>query len=989
MKNTISPQLQSHFLELSPDLICIAGFDGFLKYINPSWEKLLGYSEKELLSKPFLDFIHTQDHNKNNEEIYNLSKGNISQNFQNRYICKNGTIKHIQWTARPILEENVIYCIGKDITKKKITDDKFRRIFENSPNAIVINNIKNRKIIECNSSFENTFGYTRDEILGKTTEKFWKIEGNRNHLLSILLKENKLEVKELSLLHKSGKTILADVNVTLIEIEGEHFSVSDIVDISTQKELEVRLQENEKNYKNLYKSALVALFQVDLKLGKVTNANHAAAILFGYTTIKEFKNKFNSVNHYAELEDREKILAEINSKGRIDNVLMHTKKVDGTLIWNEASFKLNKKTGILDCASVDVTVRVEQENELIQAKTIAGEHKTKFEILSNVTFEGILIHDKGVPISMNNSFVKLFDYTQDEINSADLVKLLVREEHQQIVYDNIKNERTLPYEIIMLKKNGTEFPVEIEGKTYIDKNNHKQRVTAFRDITKRKLAEKELLASEERFRNAITYAPFPAIIHSEGKVLQLTDEWTRITGYTLEDIPSIDKWVQKAYGQNAAPSKEFIENLYKIESRVDDGEWEVKTKDGRFRIWDFSTSPIGTLPNGNKIVISMASDVTERKHAEEELIREKVFSESVMNAATDTIYIFNSETGEPIYWNQSTMDILGYTNKEMKSKLAGSASFHKEEDLVRIETCTKDCLQNGRSSIQVEARAKDNSYIPFDYHLSRIDRGHEKEYICVVGRDVTKSKETEKELIKAKEKAEESDRLKSAFLANMSHEIRTPMNGILGFTDLLKSPNLSGEKHQKYIDIIEKSGARMLTTIHNIIDISIIESGQIQVSLSNVDLNKQIDELHEFFSPEAEKKNIQFTIKKSLPDQSVFIETDQDKLISILTNLIKNAIKYTLSGYIELSYTLDKNSTPALIQFSIKDTGLGIPEEKQKTIFNRFVQADTKDQMMQEGSGLGLSIASAYVEKLGGKMYLESEIGVGSHFSFTIPLIEK
>ncbi|MDE5419967.1 PAS domain S-box protein [Labilibaculum sp. DW002] len=857
MKNNISPKLQSHFLELSPDLICIAGFDGFLKYINPTWEKLLGYTEKELLSKPFLDFIHPHDHPKNDEEMFNLSKGNIIQDFENRYVCKNGEIKYIHWTFRPILEENVIYCIGKDITKKRITEDKFRRIFENSPNAIAINNIETRKIIECNTSFETTFGYTRDEILGKTTEKFWKIDEDRERLLSVLLNEGKLEVKELSLLHKSGKTILADVNVTLIEIEGEYYSVSDIVDISAKKEMETKLQEKDKNYKNLYKSALVALFQHDLNIGKVIHANYAAAKLFGYTTIDEFKEKFESVNHYANIEDRDHILSEINSKGRIDNVLMHTKKVDGTLIWNEASFKLSK-SGILDCASVDVTKRIEQENELKQIKNIAVEHKTKFEILSNATFEGILIHDKGVPISMNESFVKLFGYTQDEIDSADLVKMLVRKEHQQIVYNNIQNERTLPYEIIMLRKDGTEFPVEIEGKTYFDKDNQKLRVTAFRDITERKLAA-------------------------------------------------------------------------------------------------------------------------------EEVKREKAFSESVMNAATDVIYIFNPETGEPIYWNQANLDILGYTNEEMKSRLAGSASFHKDEDLDRLEKCTNDCLEYGRSSIQVEARAKDNSYIPFDFNLSRIDRGQKEKYICVIGRDVTKSKEAENELIKAKEKAEESDRLKSAFLANMSHEIRTPMNGILGFTDLLKTPGLTGEKQQKYIKIIENSGARMLSTIHDIIDISTIESGQADVSLSSIDLNQHADDFLEFFLPEANRKGIQLSIPNKLPNEYCVVKSDLEKLNSIVTNLIKNAIKYTHSGKIEFAYSIKKDTKKTKLEFHIKDTGIGIPKKRQTAIFERFIQADIEDEKVYEGSGLGLAITKAYVEMLGGKIWVESEVNSGSKFSFSIP----
>ena len=237
------------------------------------------------------------------------------------------------------------------------------------------------------------------------------------------------------------------------------------------------------------------------------------------------------------------------------------------------------------------------------------------------------------------------------------------------------------------------------------------------------------------------------------------------------------------------------------------------------------------------------------------------------------------------------------------------------------------------------------------------------------------------ELSLAKEKAEESDRLKSAFLANMSHEIRTPMNGILGFAGLLKEPNLTGKEQQKYIQIIEKGGARMLNIINDIISISKIESGQMDVTISDSNINEQIEYIYTFFKPEVEAKGMQLSFKNMLPVKEATIKTDREKLFAILTNLVKNAIKYSEKGSIEIGY--DKKGEH--LEFYVKDSGIGIESNRKEAIFERFIQADIEDKMARQGAGLGLSISKAYVELLGGKLWVESEKGIGSIFYFTIP----
>ena len=260
-------------------------------------------------------------------------------------------------------------------------------------------------------------------------------------------------------------------------------------------------------------------------------------------------------------------------------------------------------------------------------------------------------------------------------------------------------------------------------------------------------------------------------------------------------------------------------------------------------------------------------------------------------------------------------------------------------------------------------------------------KSKEKCLITIV--DISQLKFTESELIKAREKAEESDRLKSAFLANMSHEIRTPMNGILGFSELLKTLKLTGEKQQEFIDIIQKSGVRMLNVINDIISISKIESQPIEVLVNDTNINEEVEYIYHFFKLEAEQKKLHISFRNGLKSDHALIRTDREKVYAILTNLVKNAIKYTQTGAIELGYDLKGE----LIEFYVKDSGPGIHEEQKEIIFERFRQGSKSLTPNIEGAGLGLSISKAYVEMLGGKIWVESKIGQGSTFRFSLPYL--
>ncbi len=199
---------------------------------------------------------------------------------------------------------------------------------------------------------------------------------------------------------------------------------------------------------------------------------------------------------------------------------------------------------------------------------------------------------------------------------------------------------------------------------------------------------------------------------------------------------------------------------------------------------------------------------------------------------------------------------------------------------------------------------------------------------------------------------------------------------------LLKEPKLSGEQQQMFIEIIEKSGERMLNIINDLINISKIESGQMDVHLSETNINEQLNFLYNFFKLEAKQKRLKLTVNYPVKDEQSNIVTDKEKVYAILTNLIKNALKFTKSGTIDFGYQVAENK----LIFYIKDTGIGIPLHKQKTIFERFVQASTGMSSVYEGAGLGLAISKAYVEMLGGEIWIESEQGKGTCFYFTLPV---
>ncbi|MCF8339043.1 MAG: response regulator, partial [Bacteroidales bacterium] len=258
----------------------------------------------------------------------------------------------------------------------------------------------------------------------------------------------------------------------------------------------------------------------------------------------------------------------------------------------------------------------------------------------------------------------------------------------------------------------------------------------------------------------------------------------------------------------------------------------------------------------------------------------------------------------------------------------------------------------------------------------------ENTFLQAIVRDITERKKTEQELLKAKDKAEESDRLKTAFLASMSHEIRTPMNHILGGLDLLLDPEITHEEKEEFHSIIKKSSNQLLKLIDDIIDVSQLDSGQLEIKKDTFSLQSFLNEIKEEATNLKNNDEVDFQINTSAHQQKFdYLHTDKVRLKQVLISLLSNAFKFTKKGTVELGYS---EKSEDMLQFYVSDTGIGIPEDSKKLIFEQFRQVDYDNTREYEGTGLGLTIAKGVVHLLGGDIWVESEEGKGSTFYFTI-----
>ena len=790
--------------------------------------------------------------------------------------------------------------------------------------------------------------------------------------------------------------------------------------ITERKIAENKLKESELKYRSLIESSSDAIFCVD-ENGEYMFTNQLFASTFGKTPEYFIGKTFWDIYDKEHADFRFNASKRLFTTGESESIEVEVPLKDKILYFLATTNPIKDEKGkvILNLThATDITKLKMVEKELQNAKEKAEESESKyFNLYSLMRLMSDTMPDMLWAKDLNNRFIftnkavceKLLiaKDTSEPIGKDDLFfahrqrnlhpenpewftfgelcidsDTITKKEMKQMQFDEFGNV------------NGKFLYLDVhKAPLYNDKNEYIGLVGSARDITERKQAETILAESEQLLRESQMVAHLGSFTWdlSTGlwKSSAILDE---IFGIDTDFNRTLEGWASIVHPDwqeimNDYVTTEVLGKLkdfdkeYKI-IRINDGK-ECWLHGKAKLIFDSSNQPIK--------LIGTIIDISERKQSEKQLNLLK----RALDQSPVTVVITNKE-GNVEYANPRFIETTGYSISEIMGRNPNVLKSGEQSEEF-YENLWNTILSGSNWYGEFHNRKKNGELYWESAVISPIANSNGKiAYFIAIKEDITEKKKMLEDLINAKDRAEESDRLKSAFLANMSHEIRTPMNGILGFAELLKEPELTGEQQQNYIGIIEKSGARMLNIINDIIDISKIEAGLMKVEMQESNVIEQIEYIYTFFKPEVENKGMQLIINNKLSAKEAIVYTDREKLYAILTNLVKNAIKYSNTGYIEIgcekiktSQNQENEQEHTLLRFFVKDTGIGIPTDRQQAIFERFIQADIEDEMARQGAGLGLAITKSYLAMMGGEIWVESEVGIGSCFYFTLPCIAK
>ena len=503
-----------------------------------------------------------------------------------------------------------------------------------------------------------------------------------------------------------------------------------------------------------------------------------------------------------------------------------------------------------------------------------------------------------------------------------------------------------------------------------------QMAVFFQDITTRKQTEMMLQLSEEKYRKIFQNIQDVYIeIAPDMTIQELSPSISRISLYTRNELIGQNL---NAVSEDDTLIRRFISRLLD-EGLIKDEDISLKDKDGKI-IHCSVNLRMEKDENGKPVkVIGSLRDITDRKLAREEVLK----LSRALEQSPSLIFIINT-SAKTEYINSKVTSATGYTREELIGPSPSILKSGEQPDELYKELW-QSINQGKEWKGEFHIRRKDGTTFWAHSSISPIrnNKGVVTNYI-IISEDITDRKEIENELKKAKDKAEESDRLKSAFLTNISHEIRTPMNAILGFSDLLQNEDISPADMQQYIRLINSKGKELMGIISDVIDLSRIEAGDMNLHIMPIEINSFLEKIISSFTEEkAIEPKAQLSISHNFPEPvSPICMSDRNRLSQVLNNLLSNAYKFTEEGFIELGYRLKDGQ----VIFYVMDTGIGIPEDKIHIIFERFRQADDSITRKYGGTGLGLSISKQIVELLGGKLWVESLPGQGSTFYFTLPV---
>lgn len=709
---------------------------------------------------------------------------------------------------------------------------------------------------------------------------------------------------------------------------------------------------------------------IDLK-GKILNTNKSTLTYFDLAFENIIGLKFEKLLPKLSANDKaSKILSSLVSHKRTQHTISHSCHCF-TVSFDPIVDNEEVKGGVM--VLKDIT------EEKAAAKKLENSQQKLESILVSAPVGIGIVNDQEF-VFVNDRLCKMLGYEQDELQGKP-VSLIIdpnEEKEQGIEFDQDQNFDFYSTETQYLCKNGNHLQVVVSS-TWLDPNNKSKGVTfTIQDISTIKLAEQDLRESEERFRalsNATNEAVF---ISKKGICIETNKAASDMFGYSYKELIGI-------FGTDIiAPKSKDLVKQYMLSGYSEPYEAIGLRKDGSTFYGEF----LGKMFKfrGQDVRITTVRDLTKRKIAERALTKSLHEYQALSDNLPLGIYRTTMD-GKIIACNPAFVSIFGYDKEELIKSVSSNDLYknisgrHKFIELIE--------KSNNVKSYQAELVRKDGSSFWASINAQiMFDEKDNPEFIDGIVEDVTERRKIQTEIVKSREKAEESDRLKSAFLANMSHEIRTPMNAILGFSELLGEPDITPNEQQECIDLIRSNGTILLRIIGDIMDFARIEARELKMQFELCNINECLKSVIANTQNAIQKneKDLHIEFKppvKNIPPQLV---TDPQRFKQIFTNLMDNAEKFTRSGEIECGYSVEKmGQKDSYLKFYVRDTGIGIPSDKLEVIFDRFRQVDDSHTRLFGGTGLGLSITKKLVEALDGKIWVESEVGVGSVFLVRLP----
>ncbi len=536
-------------------------------------------------------------------------------------------------------------------------------------------------------------------------------------------------------------------------------------------------------------------------------------------------------------------------------------------------------------------------------------------------------------------------------------------------------------------KDGSYITIETYGNNQLEDPDIQGIVVTCRDVTERNRVQAELRKKDEQFKQLVQNSSDLFIILDKNAVrTYVSPSIERITGFTVEETVGKTSF-EFLHPEDSAKMKEMMATEMNKDGATVNFDYRHLHKNGSW----VEMSAIGTNLLHDPIVEGLvvnSRDVTERNRAEAEIRRRDERFRLMIQNSSD-LYMIVDETGNRLFVSPSVEGITGYTVEESISQ-SGFDDVHPE-DLVRLKYALAKCYKNPGTSVTVDYRRlhKNGSWVYMEAIGTNLLDNPSVKGIIVNSRDITERKESEAVLFEAKEKAEAATRAKSEFLANMSHEIRTPMNAILGFSELLER-DITDSKQQRFLSSIRSGGKTLLSLINDLLDLSKIEAGKLTLEYEPIDVPSVLNEIGRIFEIKTKEKGIELKIDIE-PSVPKHVLLDEVRLRQVLFNLVGNAIKFTERGSVTLSLSTNytrRDHSALDLEFSVKDTGIGIPEEDQDRIFEAFVQQSGQRTRKYGGTGLGLAISRRLVEAMGGLIILESKHGEGSLFTVRLKDLE-